>query len=273
MFFWCAHLGDGVGFFSYLRGAMKNRFVIVFLLLFTSLSLCAQGIYHPGDVVPEPYLKVFGYEHFFRIKPVSDDIQALMKAFSSKDGIFPIEDLRYLRVLHRDKDGDAIVGEMVCAKSIADDLLEIFRELYLASYPIERMRLVDYYGGDDEASMQDNNSSCFNYRPITAGGRTSKHGFGLAVDINPKYNPYYKVKESGRTIVRPEGSEEYLDRNAVFPYKIMKGDLCYRLFRQHGFQWGGDWASGKDYQHFEKLMLSAPKPQSDSCSLPAGRRR
>lgn len=217
-----------------------------------SLSANAQGRFRPGDVVPEPYLKVFGHERFFRVSPISDDIQALMMVYSLKAGDFPVEDLRYLRVLHRDKDGNAIVGEMVCAETIAVDLLEIFKELYRAAYPIERMRLIDYYDGDDEASMRDNNTSCFNYRAITAGGRTSKHSFGLAVDINPKYNPYYKMKASGKIVVRPEGSEEYLDRNAAFPYKITKGDLCYRLFKQHGFYWGGEWASGKDYQHFEK---------------------
>jgi len=140
----------------------------------------------------------------------------------------------------------------VCASSIADDLMEIFKALYQAKYPIEKMRLIDYYDGDDEASMRDNNSSCFNQRDITAGGRRSKHSFGLAVDINPRYNPYYKVKASGKVLVKPEGSVEFLDRKATFPYKIEKGDLCYRLFKAHGFRWGGEWASSKDYQHFER---------------------
>lgn len=222
------------------------------MVLLSGLSVVAQGVYRPGDVVPEPFLKVFGFERFFKVQPINDDLNALMKANSSKNGFFPMEDLRYLQVLHRDIDGNAIVGEMVCARTVAGDLIEIFKELFKASYPIERMRLVDYYGGDDEASMQDNNCSCFNSRPITAGGRASMHSYGLAVDINPKYNPYYKVKESGSVIVRPIGSEEYLDRTNQFPYKITKGDLCYRLFRQHGFQWGGDWGNSKDYQHFEK---------------------
>ena len=114
------------------------------------------------------------------------------------------------------------------------------------------MRLIDHYGCDDEASMLDNNTSCFNQRPITAGGRISKHSYGLAIDINPKYNPYYKVKTNGMAVVKPETSTDYLNRSADFPYKLAKGDLCYRLFKQHGFQWGGDWLSGKDYQHFEK---------------------
>lgn len=162
------------------------------------------------------------------------------------------DDLRYLRVLHYDFEGNSIVGELVCAASISDDLLDIFEALYLASYPIEKMRLVDYYDGDDEASMCDNNTSCFNQRSITSGGRVSKHSYGLAIDINPKYNPYYKVKRTGRVIIQPEGSSDYLNREKEFPYKIVKGDLCYRLFKQHGFRWGGEWLSGKDYQHFEK---------------------
>ncbi len=173
-----------------------------------------------------------------------------------KNSDVPIEDLRYLILLHRDKDGNAIIGEMVCAAAIADDLLAVFKELYHENYPIEKMRLIDYYDGDDEASMLDNNTSCFNQRPITAGGRVSMHSFGLAVDINPKYNPYCKVKGSGKVIVRPEGSVDYLQREATFPYKIVKGDLCYRLFRKHGFRWGGDWLSGKDYQHFERSHTS-----------------
>ena len=242
----------GNRFFLYFRAEMKTKVWIGVFLLLLSSTLCAQGRYHPGDVVPEPFIKVFGTERFFRVSPISADLQALMKGHSWHNNDVPMEDLRYLRVLHRDTDGNALVGEMVCAAAIADDLLAIFKELYQAGYPIERMRLIDYYDGDDEASMRDNNTSCFNQRPITAGGMNSKHSYGLAVDINPKYNPYYKVKTSGKVIILPEGSEDCLDRNASIPYKIIKGDLCYRLFKQHGFRWGGEWASGKDYQHFEK---------------------
>ena len=225
--------------------------MLIVCLLF-SATASAQCRYRPGDIVPEPYLKVFGSERFFKVMPINDDIRALMKDCSMKKADVAVEDLRYLLVLHRDGEGNAIVGEMVCSSSIADDLMEIFKALYQAKYPIEKMRLIDYYDSDDESSMRDNNSSCFNQRDITAGGRRSKHSFGLAVDINPRYNPYYKVKASGKVIVKPEESVEFLDRNASYPYKIEKGDLCYSLFKAHGFRWGGEWASSKDYQHFER---------------------
>lgn len=232
---------------------MKRRIFIVALFVSLCIPLCAQGRYKAGDIIPKPFLKVFGSECFFKSTPVDEELKARMLGCSfNNENIISWNDLRYLQVLHRDNDGNSIVGEMVCNVAISEDLMLIFKELYKNNYPIEKMRLVEYYACDDEASMRDNNTSCFNQRSITAGGRVSKHSYGLAIDINPKYNPYHKMKAPGKDIVRPEGSQEYLNREAISPYIIRRGDLCYRLFKQHGFHWGGEWASGKDYQHFEK---------------------
>ena len=242
----------GQPFFMYFCGPMKRTIYMTLLGLLLSMVACAQPQFKPGDVVPKPYLKVFGYEQFFKVSSLPEQVMARMNACSYKGKTGACwDDLSYLKVLHCDLDGNAIIGEMVCNTAIASDLLEIFKTLYQSGYPIEKMRLIDLYGGDDEASMRDNNTSCFNQRDITAGGKVSKHSYGMAVDINPKYNPYYKVR-NGMTHIQPKGSEYYINRSEVFPYKIEKGDLCYRLFRQHGFRWGGDWLSGKDYQHFEK---------------------
>lgn len=162
-----------------------------------------------------------------------------------------LSQLRYLRVLHCGFDGQTHVGEMIVNREIAGDVLEIFKQLYEAGYPIERMRLVDDYQGDDNASMGDNNSSAFNYRYIASTTRLSNHSWGKAIDINPFYNPYIYTDEGGLH-VDPEGSWEYVDRGGDCPYMIDHEDLCYRLFAEHGFSWGGDWNTRKDYQHFEK---------------------
>ena len=209
--------------------------------------------FRPGDAVAEDALSGLGVDAFFRSAPVDSSVFSRMYGKSYKEGCpVPVEDLRYLRVLHRDLSGRALVGEMVCNKSIAGDLLEIFRALFDVSYPIERMRLVDDYDADDEASMLDNNSSCFNYRSKSRMSALSKHAYGEAVDINPLYNPYFRVTSSGARIVQPSASSAYLDREASFPYKLERGDLCHRLFLEHGFHWGGSWARSKDYQHFER---------------------
>ena len=187
----------------------------------------------------------------FYITTISDEIFARMKSKSYKDECnVPIEDLRYIHVLHKDLEGNTLEGEMVCHEVIAQDLLEIFEELYLNNYPIERMVLVDDYDADDEASMTANNSSCFNYRCVSHTTKISKHGLGIAVDINPLYNPYTKIVDGTRTI-EPAAGAPYLDRDADFPYKIDENDLCYKLFIEHGFTWGGSWTNSKDYQHFE----------------------
>ena len=187
----------------------------------------------------------------FYIAPVSDEIYARIYGKSFKENCtVPREDLRYLHVLHVDLDGSVHEGEMIVNYHIAGDVLEILRQLYEAKYPIERMRLVDEYNADDELSMEDSNSSSFNFRFISHTPRVSKHGLGLAVDINTLYNPYTKIVDGVR-IVEPVTGEPYLDRDADFPYKIDHEDLCYRLFIEHGFEWGGDWEDRKDYQHFE----------------------
>lgn len=166
------------------------------------------------------------------------------------------DDLCFLNVLYYDFNNEVQSGELICNKKIADDLAEIFYELYINQYQIEKIRLVDEYNADDTASITDNNTSCFNYRVVDDTTTLSKHAFGLAIDINPFYNPYivYNKNGSGETYISPAGSEVYADRSKNFPYKIDENDLCYKLFKEHGFTWGGDWNSCKDYQHFQKTV-------------------
>ena len=188
----------------------------------------------------------------FYQQELTDDIFVRIEGKSFKANCTtPREDLRYIRVLHYNKDREVQEGELICHKDIADDLLAIFQELYKAAYPIERMVLIDEYDADDEASMRANNTSAFNFRPASGMRRLSSHSTGMAIDINPLYNPLVKER-GGRTLFYPSNAGAYIDRTKCFPYKIEKGDLCYRLFKKYGFSWGGDWRRSKDYQHFEK---------------------
>ncbi|MDO4490000.1 MAG: M15 family metallopeptidase [Lachnospiraceae bacterium] len=197
-------------------------------------------------------------EKEFYSTPISDSLFLKMQGKSFKaDCTLPREDLRYVHVLHTGFDGETHEGELVCNRRIASTLLTIFRRLYLEKYPIEKIRLVDEYDAEDERSMADNNSSCFNFRCISYTDIVSKHGLGIAIDINPLYNPY--VKQVGnRLSIEPANGEPYVDRSRDFPYKIDHQDLAYRLFTEQGFTWGGDWTESKDYQHFE-LLQAVPR--------------
>ena len=241
---------------------LRKKYCIICLLLSVSLLLTACGSIgntssSGSSGSGSSQSEVTGEREGFSIHEISDDLFERMKEGNTykDDCIVPREDLRYLLVLYKDKDGNTHQGEMVVHKLIAEDVLEIFEKLYDADYPIERMVLPDNYMAHDETMMRDNNSSCFNFRFISHTTKVSKHGLGMAVDINTLYNPYHKIvtNDDGTTeeVIEPTTGEPYLDRSKDFEYKITKDDLCYKLFTEKGFEWGGDWTDRKDYQHFE----------------------
>ena len=175
-------------------------------------------------------------------------LTAMLAASAQPAGVV----LDTLHVQHVDGSGATRQGIIICNRAIAGDLRDIFAALYQAKYPIERIQPISEYGDDDERSMQANNTSCYCYRPIAGSRQLSKHARGLAIDINPLYNPCVRRRSDGTLLIQPATGKPYADRRRHFSYKITKGDLCYRLFLEHGFRWGGSWRTLKDYQHFEK---------------------
>ncbi|MBE5041287.1 M15 family metallopeptidase [Oscillospiraceae bacterium DSM 107454] len=159
------------------------------------------------------------------------------------------EDLRCLTISFYDYNGKIGQGKLIVHCTLAQEVLQIFRELYKAEFPIEKMQPACFYYGDDILSMADNNTSAFNDRPIESSGGLSFHQLGAAIDINPLVNPY--IQFSTNTILPPQG-EPYLDRSRKVKGMIQPDDVCVQIFKKYGWRWGGDWSSLKDYQHFEK---------------------
>ena len=203
----------------------------------------------------------YSLDENFYYEPLSDNLRRYITGVSypaqtddSQELEITLDELRYIHILHYDFDGNSVEGELICNEAIAQDLVEIFYELYRNEYQLERVLLIDEYDGDDTASMEDNNTSCFNYRVVSGTSHLSKHALGLAIDVNPFYNPYITYNKDGSENVSPAAAEFYADRSISFPYKIDENDLCYKLFIKHGFTWGGNWNSSKDYQHFQKTL-------------------
>lgn len=206
--------------------------------------------WNAGEIISPREVREVGIENCFEILNINDEIFRRINGHSYKENAgINLEDLRYLKLIHHDLSGNIKKGELICNKKIATDLYEIFLNLYNADYPISSIRLIDEFDADDIKSMQANNTSCFNYRTTVGGSKISKHGKGLAIDLNPLFNPYIKLN-SGK-VLPPEG-EFYTNREEDFPYKIDRNDLAYKEFTKRGFKWGGDWRTVKDYQHFEK---------------------
>ena len=206
-----------------------------------------------GRTVSQEAVDAFGgIDMCFAAEPIPDGVWARMQGKTYKENPYiGRDDLRHVRALHWDYDNQMHVGEMIVNKQIAECVARILRQLFDAKYPIQRMLLPDVYDADDETQMRDNNSSSFCYRAIAGSSKLSKHARGLAIDINTLYNPYYKGRDDGTRFIQPATAADYCDRTWDFPYKIDHDDLCFRLFTEAGFDWGGDWTSCKDFQHFE----------------------
>ena len=238
------------------------RTKIVILLLLATSALRAQPAadgsdalhrWQAGVAVSAEAIARVGMDSCFRAEPVGDAVFARMLGKSyPKDCPVARCDLRYVRVLHYDWQGRVLTGELVCHRQIADDVVQVFRQLYRQKYPIGSVRLIDDFDADDERSMRANNTSCFCYRSVNGSQKLSKHARGLAVDINPLYNPCRRRTKNGRWRVEPATAVPYCDRTKTFRGKIDRQDLCYRLFTARGFTWGGNWRALKDWQHFEK---------------------
>ncbi|VTR76728.1 M15 family metallopeptidase [Cellulomonas hominis] len=213
----------------------------------TAEMLPAEPVVAPGApwtdhdaVAPDAYAA--GYAG--AVSAITPELAARM-APSWREGCpVPLADLRYVTVTHHDFAGGTATGELVVHADVADSVVAVFGELFALGYPVRSMRLVDDFDGSDDASMAADNTSAFNCRPISRGTGWSEHAYGRAIDLNPVENPYVR----GSLVLPPEGAP-YASRPDE-PGVVHAGDEVVRAFAAHGWQWGGDWSSPVDYQHF-----------------------
>ena len=156
-------------------------------------------------------------------------------------------DLRLITAAHWGFDRRVHTGRLVVHEDSARALLAVLRRLYAARFPIRRMRLVDDYGASDFRSIEADNTSAFNCRPVSGTGRWSEHAYGRAIDVNPIENPYM----SGGSTSHP-ASVPYLDRSRRRPGMAYDGGSLVSAFDSVEWGWGGRWSGVRDYQHFSR---------------------
>ncbi|CAA6807782.1 MAG: Unknown protein [uncultured Sulfurovum sp.] len=195
-------------------------------------------------------------QYNFNIQNITPEVkERMLKADSWRQGCpVHLNDLRYINVNYFDFNSQTVSGEIIVHKEVADDVVNIFADLYAIGYPVRQMRLVADFGANDWESIEADNTSAFNCRPVTGKKKKwSKHAYGKAIDINPIENPY--VNRKG-----------YISHKASWKYKkrvhkvnspadravLLKNDKATKIFKSYGWTWGGDWRTIKDYQHFVK---------------------
>ena len=137
--------------------------------------------------------------------------------------------------------GEEQVGQIVVARDVAAVVAAIFAEIY--GFPIAQMVPLVNFNWSDDASMEANNCSSFNYRAKVGKTELSAHALGRAVDINPRCNPYVNGD-----LILPIGA--IYDEKAVGT--LLPHGIVVRAFESRGWEWGGRWTSLLDYHHFEK---------------------
>jgi hypothetical protein len=156
-------------------------------------------------------------------------------------------DLSWVRLTFFGFDGDRHTGELLVNRSVADDLVNVFHQLYEDRFPIEEMRITRADELDVPPTGDGNDTGAFNCRPTVGATTYSQHAYGLAIDVDPFQNPYEKGD-----LVLPELASSYLQRGRVRPGMIEPGGPVVRAFASVGWEWGGAWHSLKDYQHFSQ---------------------
>ena len=213
-----------------------------------------------GTIVSKDQIDKNNLSQYFTSSKIEkgDSVYERINGKSYKDNKdIKLSDLRYLKMLHVNFDGDYQVGEMIVNKSVSDEVLGIFKSLFSDGYQIYSMYLIDNFweknaGTADWNSIEANNTSCFCYRAATGGSKLSKHALGRAIDINPQQNPYVTFKDGKAQYSHKNAADYATNRSSKKAHVITTSDKAYKLFNKKGWTWGGSWSSPKDYQHFQK---------------------
>ena len=202
--------------------------------------------------LPAVALALAGFHSSAQPLPQPVKAQLKQRGFWHRGCPAPLSRLRLLTVSHRDFHGRARRGQLVVNASAAGPLQRVFRRLYRLRFPIRHMRFADFYGPRRGRPTDGDVTASFECRqavpsPCTGGrgtGSWSMHAYGLAVDVNPRENPYVGCGQS-----RDPAARSYRDRSRR--RRGMVGGRTVRAFRSIGWGWGGSWAGNtKDYMHF-----------------------
>ncbi len=192
------------------------------------------------------------------VKPISAQQCEIMREKGVLTANAPIQCNRLANVTlqYYDFNGQIKIGSIVVMDAVAQRVEHIFSLLFKKKIPMQSVLPMENFSGNDDASMQANNTSAFNARPITGGASWSKHAWGVAIDFNPLQNPFVAIDNNNNVTVKPVQSvKNYLNRYSWRPNKPVNTGMAEEvidIFAQNGFLiWGGYWNYPIDFQHFE----------------------
>jgi hypothetical protein len=156
-----------------------------------------------------------------------------------------IDELRHVIITFVGFDERTHTGDLIVHRDVARDVTEVFRQLHLARFPLEEVRIITSEELVLPPTGDGNVTSAFVCRPTVGGNRWSEHAYGRAIDINPFHNPYVRGD-----LVLPELAGAYVERDVIRPGMVGSDGIVVAAFTAAGWRWGGDWSSSADWMHF-----------------------
>ena len=136
------------------------------------------------------------------------------------------DDLAYVQLTFWGFDDQRHTGELLLNRSVADDVVGVFRTLYESGFRSRSCGSHTRSELDAHPTGDGNNTESFVCRPTTGSTSTfSQHAYGLAIDLDPFQNPY-----TNGDLVLPELASSYLDRDDVRPGMITPDGVVVRAF-------------------------------------------
>ncbi|MEI8086373.1 MAG: M15 family metallopeptidase [Paludibacter sp.] len=155
-----------------------------------------------------------------------------------------LNQLQLINVRYYSLDGKIHQGQILTNKMIAQDLIQLFEFILYNHFPIAHAIPIVKYHQNDDLSMQANNTYSFCYRNTSY----SKHATGMAIDINPFFNPVRWKAGYENRIDKPIGAVNNPKIAGTF-YVLHPVVL---KFKEFGFRWGHNFTRNFDDHHFEK---------------------
>lgn len=185
------------------------------------------------------------------ITPIQDlpEFKKMMESHSNRACKAMINELVLVKVKYWGFDDTEHLGFLIIHKSLADDVVAIFKELRAIRFPIQALQPIPKQL-QKMPNIHDNTTDSFSCRSVTdQPGIMSQHSYGRAIDINPFMNPYVKG-----CLIIPANAKLHIDRIRPEKGKIIPNSAVTAIFAKYGWDWGGNWYDVKDYQHIEKRV-------------------
>ena len=222
-----------------MKGSRCPFFILLLLILFTvSCTNVRKGENNES-------VEFHGQEEIVKEKDtlVIDSEQTFEEA--TQGSIAPESMIRQLVLLDVDylsTDGKIHRGQVLTNKKIETHIRHMFNFMLENDFVVEKVIPIVKYDWSDSLSMDDNNSSSFCYRNASY----SKHATGMAIDINPRFNPL-RWKKSDKPN-QPEGAVLDTTVNGT----LHPEHIVVKEFRRLGFRWGHTFSKYCDDHHFER---------------------